>query len=305
MKKNKLVSVVIVTWNRRKDLIECVESYLQNSYQPIQLIVVDNNSNPPLKSWFPKKYPKVKLVTKKKDTGAAQGRNIGLSYAQGEYVIFTDDDAYADRNMIKNLVEVFEEKKDTGIVQPLVYDKKKKNMLQGAGHGVNLITARVYGWGINELDKGQYKGIREIPMSGCVWMVKREVFEKIGNYDEEYFILYEDSDFCIRARKAGFKIYCTSFAKTWHRSSHQNSSEHPRLRWLGISSPERAEKVSRNKLIFMRKHSPPFNFLFFFLVLLPIYSLLHSIIILSTGRLDILKSYLKGLLAGIKYSIVP
>ena len=303
MKKNKLVSVVTVTLDRREDVIECVESYLKNSYKPIEIIVVDNNSKPSLKTWFPKKYPQVKLISEKKDTGAALGRNIGLSYAKGDYVVFTDDDAYADRNMVKNLVMAFDKKPKAGIIQPLVYDKKEKDVLQGAGHDINLTTGRIKAWGVGEKDEGQYNGIREIPMSGCVWMVKREVFEKIGNYDENYFILYEDCDFSIRARKAGFKIYCTSDAKTWHRASYKKSSDHPFIRWLGITSPERAERVARNKLIFMRKHSPFFSFLFFFFILMPFYTLAHSIIIASVGRFDVLKNYWKGLSLGISWVI--
>ncbi len=303
MKKNKLVSIVTVTMDRKEDVIECVESYLKNSYKPIEIIVVDNNSKPPLKTWFPKKYPKVKLISEKKDTGAAMGRNIGLSYAKGDYVVFTDDDAYADRDMVKNLVKVFEKKPKAGVVQPLVYDKKEKDVLQGAGHDIDLTTGRIRAWGVAEKDKGQYKGIREIPMSGCVWMVKREVFEKIGNYDEDYFILYEDSDFSLRARKVGFKVYCTSDAKTWHRSSYKKSTAHPFVTWLGITSPERAERVARNKLIYMRKHSPLFSFLFFLFILLPLYSLAHSALILLAGRFDILRNYLKGLFLGIKYAL--
>jgi len=134
--------------------------------------------------------------------------------------------------------------------------------------------------------------------------VKREVFEKIGNYDENYFILYEDCDFSTRARKVGFKVYCTSDAKTWHRSSYKKSTAHPFITWLGITSPERAERVARNKIIFMRKHASLFSFLFFFFILLPLYTLAHSIIVVSVGRFDVLKNYWRGLFSGIKYALV-
>ncbi len=266
MKKDKLVSVVIVTRDRRIDLTQCVDSYLKNSYKSLEIIVVDNSSTPPLLSWFPKKYPKVKLITSHNNLGAAEGRNRGLENAKGEYILFTDDDAYAERNMVKHLVWVFEENRQAGIVQPLVYDKQKRNILQGAGHDINLLTGRIKAWGVQEMDKGQYEGLREVPMCGCVWMVKREVFNKIGNYDSEYFIPYEDSDFSIRARKAGFKLYCFSEAKTWHQG-HKSTFVHPWIEWLGITSPERAYRVARNKMIFMRKHSPfPNNIFFFFII---------------------------------------
>lgn len=300
--KQKKVSVVIVTKDRKKDLVECVNSYLKSSYRNLEIIVVDNASRPPLLTWLPKRFKNVKPITSDVNLGAAEGRNKGLVASSGDYIVFTDDDAYADSEMVKFLVEAFEENKKAGIIQPLVYDKQKKNYLQGAGHDINLLTGRIKAWGVQEKDTGQYEGLREVPMCGCVWMVKSEVFRKIGNYDEDYFIPYEDSDFSIRARKAGYKLYCASQAKTWHQG-RKKTFVHPRIEWLGITSPERAYRVARNKLIFMRKHSPFPNNLLFFLIVLPGYALSHSLIILSTARFDILARYWLGLFSGIWYSL--
>jgi SAM-dependent methyltransferase len=133
-------------------------------------------------------------------------------------------------------------------------------------------------------------------------MVKRGVFSKIGNYDEDYFIPYEDSDFSIRARKAGFGLYCNSKAKTYHQGL-KTTYVHPWVEWLGITSAERAYRVARNKIIFMRKHSPfPAN-IFFFFVMLPSYAAIHSLIILFTARFDILAKYWLGLASGIGYAV--
>ena len=301
--KQKKVSVVIVTKDRKKDLVECVDSYLKSSYRNLEIIVVDNASRPPLLIWFFKKYKNVKLVTSDVNLGAAEGRNKGLAKTSGDYIVFTDDDAYADVDMIKHLVSAFRKNKNAGIIQPLVYDKNNKKILQGAGHDINLLTGRIKAWGVQEEDKGQYDGVREVPMCGCVWMVKREVFEKIGNYDEDYFIPYEDSDFSIRARKAGYKLFCSSYAKTWHQGL-KTTFVHPWIEWLGITSAERAHRVARNKIIFMRKHSPFPNNIFFFLVMVPCYALSHSLIIIMAARFDILIQYWLGLVSGIGYALI-
>src|SRR3989338_3696770 len=132
MNKN-LVSVVIVTKDRKKDLTQCVDSYLKSSYKKLEIIVVDNASKPPLLTWFPKKYPQVVLITNHVNLGAAEGRNKGLEASKGDFIQFSDDDAYAEADMVKFLVEAFESKVDAGIIQPLLYDKQKKNPLQGAG----------------------------------------------------------------------------------------------------------------------------------------------------------------------------
>ncbi|MDP3758367.1 MAG: glycosyltransferase family 2 protein, partial [Candidatus Daviesbacteria bacterium] len=297
----KLVSVVIVSKDRKKDLIDCIDSYLRSSYIPLEIIVVDNGSKPPLATWFTKKYPSVKLIISEFNIGAAAGRNLGFKEAKGDYIIFTDDDAYADKDMVKNLVSVFEKNSKAGIVQPLVYDRENKQMLQGAGHDINLTTGRIWAAGVKVKDTGQYDGLREVPMCGCVWMVKRKVFDNIGDYDEDYFIPYEDSDFSIRARNAGFKLYCYSEAKTWHRG-FKATFVHPFLEWLGITSPERAYRVARNKMIFMRKHSPLPNSLIFFFILMPAYVLVHCVIIVLARRFDILLKYFLGLISGTVYA---
>jgi len=303
MKKNKLVSVVIVTRDRKKDLIECINSYRKSSYKSVEIIVVDNASEPPVFTWFSKKYQQVKIITSEKNMGAAEGRNIGLRQAKGEYILFTDDDAYADTLMINYLLAAFEKDPRAGVVQPLIYDKKRKDMLLGAGYDINLTTGKIKAWGVREIDQGRYDGLREIPMVGCVWMVRREVFSKVGEYDKDYFIPYEDSDFSIRVRKAGYKIICTSKAKTYHQGV-KKSSLHPWIGWLGITSKERAYRVARNKMIFMRKYSPFPNNLLFFFGLLPIYFLTHSVIILTARRLDIALDYGMGFLSGVFYCLV-
>lgn len=302
MKKEKLVSVIVVTKDRKKDLLECLDSYLKSSYKNIEIIVIDNASRPPVLTWLPKQYKKLNLITSDVNLGAAEGRNRGVKEAKGEYLIFTDDDAYADRDMVKNLVYVFEKNKKAGIVQPLVYDKNKKDYLQGAGHDINLLTGRIRAWGVNEKDTGQYEGLREVPMCGCVWMVRRKVIDIIGNYDEDYFIPYEDSDFSIRARKAGFKLYCYSEAKSWHQGIKKTFVS-PQVEWLGITSKERAFRIAKNKMIFMRKHSPFPKNIFFFFIMFPLYTLVHSLIILSSGKFNILFTYWTGVLSGLWYVI--
>ena len=300
MKKKKLVSAIVVTKDRKDDLAECVESLFASSYEPLEVIIIDNASNTSVARWLKRKFPKTKVFRNRKNLGAAAGRNIGIKNAKGDYILFLDDDAKVGKDTISNLVKVFEKKKKAGVVQPKVYDKENPNLLQGVGHGINLLTGRIFAWGVREEDKGQYDELREIPMAGCVWMVKRDVIDKIGGYDEDYFIPYEDSDFSERARRAGFKVYCAGNASAWHKG-HKRTYISPTIEWLGITSPERAFRVARNKLIFMYKHAPLVNFLFFLLVLFPLYTFGQSILILSAKRLDIFKNYWRGIFAGTGY----
>lgn len=297
--KKDLVSFVVVTRNRKRDLDSCLKSLIIQTHRNTEIIVVDNASDADQKEWINNKYKKVKVIRSDKNLGGAGGRNLGIEYAKGNYLLFIDDDAEADKNLVKELLKIVK-RKNIGIVQPKIYDKDKPDVLQGIGHGFNFLTGRVFGIGIREKDVGQYDIIREIPMAGCTWMAKKSTIDKIGDYDEDLFIPYEDSDFSWRARKGGYKVVFVPKAKVWHQGL-KLTKVHKRLQYLGITTPDKAYRISRNKIIFMKKHAPLPNLLLFLVLLLPTYSLIHSLIILSTGNINVFLNYWKGNVSGLIY----
>jgi len=298
----ELVSIVVVTRNRKRDLDLCLKSLMVQSHKNIEIIVVDNASDKSQKKWINKKYKNIKVLEASENLGGAGGRNLGIKSVNGKCILFIDDDAYADSKLVSELLKTLK-KKGVGVVQPKIFDRDKKDVLQGVGHGINLFTGRVFGVGIGEKDQGQFEKEMEIPMAGCTWMVKKEVIEKIGGYDEDYFIPYEDSDFSWRARKSGYKVMLSPRAIVWHQGS-KITAGHPRLQWLGITTPDKAFRVSRNKIIFMKKHAPFINFVVFMILFLPFYNIAHSLIIFSTRRLDVLFNYWRGNLSGLLYILI-
>lgn len=296
----ELISAVVVTRNRKKELIKCLKSLRDSDYKKTEVIVVDNGTKPPISLWLSKIFTNIKIIRSDKNLGAAGGRNLGIKFTKGHYLLFMDDDAKADTKMISELKASFKRYANVGIVQPKIYDMQNKNILQGIGCDIDLLTGRVSALGIREKDTGQYDGIKEISTVGCVWMVKRKVIEKIGGYDEEYFIPYEDLDFSFRAKKAGFRILFVPRALAWHKGV-KSTFINPLLDYIGIRSPEQAYRIARNKIIFMKKHTPFPNLLLFLFIFLPIYIFAHSIVILSSVRLSLLLDYWKGVISGLKY----
>jgi GT2 family glycosyltransferase len=295
------ISVVVVTRNRKDEVLICLKSIVEQTLSPNEIILVDNSSNDDTSEIVKKKFPRVIVVKSNTNLGGAGGRNLGLDKTKGDYILFLDDDTKADKNLVKELAKCLDNNKRNGIVQPKIYEMENPNTLQGVGHDINLLTGRVIGIGVHVKDIGQYQKEMKIPMVGCTWMVKRKVFEKIGKYDEDYFIPYEDSDFSIRASRAGFQLVFVPTAKIWHKGVKGHID--PKLEWIGITTPERSYRVSRNKIIFMKKHAPSLNFLVFLVIFTPIYTILHSLIIISSGKMDILISYWKGLFSGLGYMI--
>lgn len=298
MKKKKTVSAVVVTRNRQEELTECLDSLAKSSHQFLEMVVVDNASERPVATWLPQWFPKVQLVTSQKNLGGAEGRNLGLKHTRGDFILFMDDDAAADKKLVAELLKVIDQNAKVGIVQPKIYDYWERNKIQGVGHDVNLKTGRVTGIGVDEEDQGQYDQPREVPMVGCCWLVRRKVFDQIGTYDGTFFIPYEDSDFCLRATRAGFKIFYVPKAKVWHRGL-KSTFVHPWIQALGITIPERSYRLGRNKIIFMRKHARQKDLLIFLGLFLPFYSLVHSLVILVCRRVDILRDYWRGIFSGL------
>lgn len=298
----ELISVILVTRNRKKELLRCLKSLQIANYKQIEIIIVDNDTNPPVLSWLKKSPPNVNIIRSEKNLGAAGGRNLGIRFAKGNFLLFIDDDAKIQKDMIGQLLKILLKNSQIGIVQPKIFNMGSKNILQGIGCNIDLLTGKVSALGIREIDKGQYDNIEEIPTVGCIWMVKKEVIKKIGKYDEQYFIPYEDLDFSLRARKSGYKIFFAAKALAWH-SSIKPTFINPSLDYIGIRSKDQAYRIARNKIIFMKKHAPFLNLLFFLFILLPIYTFVHSVVILLSLKVTVLFDYWKGVIAGLIYTV--
>lgn len=297
-KLTELVSVVVVTRNRRIELTRCLQSLQKSTYKRLEIIVVDNKSVTPVSSWVKKIFPHYKIIRSETNLGAAGGRNLGIKFTSGNFLLFMDDDAKADTKMIEQLLAVLKQSRKIGIVQPKIYNIEEKNTLQGIGCNINSFTGRISSLGIREIDHGQYDNTREIPTVGCIWMVRKEIISEVGNYDEDYFIPYEDLDFSFRVRYKGYKIYFVSKAKAWH-SGVKSTFMSKGLDYIGIRDTDRAYRIAKNKIIFMKKHASFLKFTLFLLIFLPIYTIIHSIIILSSLKINLLIDYWKGVISGL------
>ena len=294
--------MIVVTYNRKKEVGECLASLEGLNYPNYEIVALDNGSTDNTGKEIKEKFPQVRLIRSEENLGGAGGRNLGIKHARGDYLLFIDDDAIADKYLLKELLTVIQSDAKIGIVQPKIYDYFERKKILGIGHDINRRTGRVLALGWGETDDGQYEEMREIPMVGCCWLVRKEVFQRAGTYDEIFFIPYEDSDFSIRVRKAGYKILYVPKAKIWHktRKSHQVPL---RIQNLGIVAPQNAYYICRNRIIFLKKHAPRADFIIFLLFLLPLYCLYHSLTILSCRRFDLLKNYWRGVASGLFLSL--
>ncbi|MCL5435093.1 MAG: glycosyltransferase family 2 protein [Patescibacteria group bacterium] len=257
----KKVFISIINFNGNKNTIECLKSIdnLNMTGIDLNVVVIDNASKEKLelKNNF-LKNASLKIILNNKNLGFSGGHNLGINYAlsnNAEYILILNNDTILDKNLIYELQSVFDTDSDIGIVSPKIYfakgfefhkDRYKKGdlgrILWYAGGDMdwkNLIGKHV---GVDEVDRGQYekKGKTDFA-SGCCMMVKKEVFEKIGKFDERYFLYYEDNDFSQRAKKIGYKIEYAPKAVLWHKNAGSAG---------GSGSNLQDYYITRNRLLF-------------------------------------------------------
>lgn len=297
----KLVSVVIVTRNRKEVTVECLKSVLANDYPKFEIILVDNGSTDGTVAEIRKKFPKVKLIEAKENLGLNGGKNLGQKQALGEYVFFLDSDTVVDKNILFELVKVAKSDPKIGIVCPKMYYFGQKDTIWYAGVKVDLLTSRTQNLGCNEKDIGQYNQVTETVFAPTAYLATRKVVEKLKGHEEAFFMTYGDTDYGFRAREAGFKVMFCSSAKLWHRLDQVENTK--TIRALGFNLPMRAYYFGRNRVIFMKKHAPKVNFylfLLFFYPLITVYMVYK--IVLFKGGWQYLKPYLQGSFDGLCFA---
>lgn len=215
------IFLIILNWNGKEVLKECLESIEKIDYPNYEVIVVDNGSIDGSQKAIKEDFPYVHLIENEKNEGVAEGQNIGIRYAleKGtDYVFILNNDVTLDKNILKELLKVAESDDKIGIAGPKIYYSEEPNKIWQVGRFVNWKkgTCRIEGY---EIDIGQYDEIKEVDFLGVI-LIKKEVIEKAGLYNPAYFAYWEDTDFCVRAHKAGFKVVYVPEAKIWHKVSY-------------------------------------------------------------------------------------
>lgn len=205
------ISVVIVSYNSQGFIEKCINSVLKNLSEKSEVIVLDNASNDKTVDILKKFGSKIKLINSGKNLGFAKGNNLATKEAVGKYLFFLNPDTELEKPIFDELVDFYEKELDIGIVAPKLImqdDKvqasvKRLPTLWGAFNEYILGTKNSYQEYVPNEDKPQ-----EVEMAyGAAWLIKKDLFNKLGGFDEKFFLYYEDVDFCRRVRKNNKKIY--------------------------------------------------------------------------------------------------
>jgi len=243
------VLVLILSYNGKNLLIDSVQSYLDCEYPNFAVAVIDNGSTDGTGDFIRSQYPDVIFMRSEKNLGYSGGMNLGLVYAfeqnNYDYVLITNNDVIADKQIITALVETATANPGTAFTTGKVYYYERPNVFQTVGKSSHPTLVRGEHLGRGEKDLGQFDMDTELAFCDDIfWLVSREVYLTTGGYDTDFFLQAEDFDWQLRAKKAGFKIMYSHKAKLWHKESMT----------IGKSSPLKAYYDARNPMIAIMKN---------------------------------------------------
>lgn len=254
------LSIIILSWNTKKLLSQCLESITQNLKLNAQaeVIVVDNNSNDGSKEVVKKEFPEVKLIENKENFGYSKGNNIGIKKAEGDYVMILNSDTLIKPEAINNLVDFLDGHKEIDIIGPRLLNVDGTPQANcGYFPGLKVAAVMLFGehFGGSNLVRYSPEKSRFVDwLMGAAFITRKEVFNKVGGFDEKLFLYMEEVEWFYRTRKAGFKAYFLKEAEIIHlgMGSSKSGRKEPILNiYKGLIYFYRKHKSSRD-LIFLK-----------------------------------------------------
>lgn len=244
-----VISVILNT-NRRDDTLDCLASLLRNTYSHHSIIVLDNASTDGSVEAIHTQYPEVQIVNLEENRGYAGNNNVGIQIALdhgADWVFIINEDTVIEDRCLTELVQFGEFDASIGIVGPMVYHHDEPGVIQSGGGLLGPYWESIHLFK-DEKDIGQLSTVHTVEwVSGCAIMVRKAVIEDIGMLDPQFFYFWEETDWCLRATEAGWKIIHVPSAKLWHKGVQRNYNAKPSLLYYD----------TRNHLLLLKKHRAP------------------------------------------------
>lgn len=218
MQNEPLISVIIVNWNGKSILKDCLDAITEVNYKKLEILFIDNASVDDSVEFVKENYPSIKIFVNEENLGVGGGFEVGLSKVNGQAVLLLNTDAIVQKNLLTNLVKALYSDKKIGAVQPKLVLYPNKNLIDSIGCFF-LSTGDLYHFGRekNPNDPLYNKRMEIFSTKGACMLIKTEVLNKIGLFDKDFFAYFEDTDFCIRMLLAGYNILYDPTETVFHK----------------------------------------------------------------------------------------
>lgn len=244
------VAIIVLNWNNKSDTIECLESLRRLDYTDCEIVAVDQSSTDGCREAIAKEFPDVTLICNEENLGFAEGNNVGIRYALGagaEYIALLNNDTTVEPNFVRAFVDAAKAMPNFDIFGPKIVFHRDPNVVWAAGSAINWRRGICKQRGYGEVDRGQYDTPTEVnALTGCAMMISRKAFETIGLFDGRFYLYYEETDWCARAQRAGFRLLYVPATVVRHKVSAT----------MGPASPTIVFYMVRNNLLFIAKNGP-------------------------------------------------
>lgn len=251
MNKRTFVYAVLVNWNNHQDTTRAVESLLVQD-APLEIIVVDNGSADDSEAQLRRHFGEtVCVIQSGANLGWAGGCNIGIRRALSagaSYVWLFNNDAVAAPDALGALIDCAESNPQAAACGSLIYAFDAPETIHFAGGGISLWRGITWHQAEGTIDRGQFTRVQPVDyITGCSLLLRTQVLVQVGLLPEAYFLYYEDSDWCLQARRAGWQMLLVPASRVWHQQGNSAREKD------GLS-PTHAYYDTRSNLYFIERH---------------------------------------------------
>lgn len=245
------IAIIVLNWNGKEDTLACLDSLQQLTYANFEIIVVDNGSTDDSIDAIRTRFPHLYLVATGENLGFAEGNNVGIRRALergAELLFLLNNDTTVASDILERFVEAFYAYPHAGILGAKIFLHDERDTLDHLGGTWDRKKGTFDFVGLRHKEDGvQFQYPQEIDyVCGAGMMIRRSVLEAIGGLEKRFFLIWEESDFCFRARNAGFRTLTCPKAKVWHKvsASFVGGKPHSTYFWW------------RNRLLWIERNCP-------------------------------------------------
>lgn len=245
------VFIVILNWNGKEDTLACLSSVFLIDYSNFNVVVVDNGSVDGSVESFVAEYPDLKIIQTGDNLGYAGGNNCGIKYAlenNAEYILLLNNDTVVAPDFLTHLFESSLNFPHGYILGPKIYYYDHPEKIWFAGGKWNSNTLKTEHIGMGQINSQQFEQVIEVDyITGCALFASSSTFKEVGMLDDAFFLTFEETDWCYRAKAKGYHCIFIPKSIVWHKVS---------VSFGGASSPLANYFMTRNKLLWIEKNLP-------------------------------------------------
>jgi GT2 family glycosyltransferase len=236
-KKTSRIFVILLNWNGKKDTLECLASLQAVQAPSFYTVIVDNGSTDGSVETFRKAYPQIPIIETGANLGFAGGNNVAIEWALkkgAEWIFLLNNDTLVDPSILKAFLAAANTPHLPKILGAKIYRYNDPQRIDHLGGRWNPQIAEFESCFSGELDDGiSYETMQKVDYAcGAALWIHRSVFESIGLLEPHFFLFWEETDFCMRARRKGFEVWTAPQAKIWHKVSSSFTGGKPQMHYF-------------------------------------------------------------------------